>query len=65
MREKMKTPKLESAINPAYSPARAAAKVRRAKASSSSINASTLPASGTRVAAVETPKTFIDAAIIQ
>ncbi len=65
IREKMNTPKLDNAISPAYSPPRAAPNARRAKASINRVSASTLPASGTRVAAVETPKTFIDAAIIQ
>jgi len=65
MREKINIPKLESVMSPANNPARLEAKARRAKLSSSSASASMESASGTRLAAVVAPNSFIEAAIVQ
>ena len=57
-------PKEESVTTPAYQPARTPY-TRRPKLSITHVSAPTPKASGTRLAAAETPSTFIEPAINQ
>jgi len=65
MRVKMKMPKLERRMRPAYMPARMLEKARRAKASMMRARARTVKARGRRAAAVRMPKSLKLAAMDQ